>query len=95
MLLYLIIVILIIPANSDYCNGWGKVAKQDPKFLDISCPDDTYKMLIQGNLCCIPQPDCPPGLIPETALYSNKYYNGSLEIGCIEAPETTSKSSMG
>ena len=94
MFLHLLLSIFIYYANTYDCGGWGilarKVSKEDG--FELTCPNNEHKVLINATrLCCIPQPDCPPGLVPETPQDPDKYYDRSLEIGCRVAPETTSK----
>ena len=94
MFLYLFLSIFIYYANAYHCGGWGILVRREPKEdgFQLTCPNNEYKVLMNATeLCCIPQPDCPPGLVPETPLDPDKYYDRSLQIGCIEAPETTSK----
>ena len=43
-------------------------------------------------VCCIPQPDCPPGLVSETPQDPDKEYDGATsEIGCVEPLTDSSK----
>lgn len=80
MIVYIVFSIFINCINGfDECNGWGH-----PVAEGTDCPSTYYRTRTNklNTICCIPQPDCPPGLLPETPQDPNKEYDGTLEIGC-------------
>ena len=87
---YFALLIFIYPTTAQKgCNSWGYQLADG-----ANCPTMHYRTRINNEfnlICCIPQPDCPPGLVPETLQDLNKEYDGTLEISCVEAPKLTTR----
>ena len=88
MFVFLLLLTFVNDVNChDPCNGWGQAI---PEGKDR--PRTSYRTRINdkfNSICCIPQPDCPPDLVPETPQDPDEEYDGSsLEIACVIPPTT-------
>lgn len=72
---------MLAGSKSNFCSDWGKpVISEDYELIKDRC----YLVVRYGVLCCIYEPDCPPGLVPEIPLEAYRVYKiKKLEIGCV------------
>lgn len=69
------------------CNYWGFLIKSWKHYEIVK--SRRYMTILNGYLCCITLPDCPPGLKPELEVTLDKIMNPSeVIIGCIDATKT-------